>query len=74
MVAILSMAFPIAIVGIMHAKRWRGRILYGVAVGILGVAMLSTYRKSALLAPVTVGLALATSARARRSSSRPWWR
>ncbi len=58
-VAILSMAFPIAIVGIMHAKRWRGRILYGLAVCILGLAMLSTYRKSALLAPVTVGLALA---------------
>jgi O-Antigen ligase len=58
-VAILSMAFPIAIVGIMHAKRWRGRILYGIAVCILGLAMLSTYRKSALLAPVTVGLALA---------------
>ena len=58
-VAILSMAFPIAIVGIMHAKRWRGRILYGIAVCILGLAMLSTYRKSALLAPLTVGLALA---------------
>jgi hypothetical protein len=58
-VAILSMAFPIAIVGIMHAKRWSGRIVYGIAVLILGLAMLSTYRKSALLAPVTVGLALA---------------
>ena len=26
-----SMAFPIAIVGIIHAKRWGGRILYGLA-------------------------------------------
>ena len=58
-VAMLSMALPIAIVRLMHAKRWRDRILYGLAVCILGVAMLATYRKSALLAPLAVGLTVA---------------
>jgi len=58
-VAMLSMALPIALVGIMHANRQRTTILYALAACILLAAALSTYRKSALLAPVSVGLTLA---------------
>jgi hypothetical protein len=57
-VAILSMALPIAIVRFMDAKRVGIRILYALAICIVGLAMLSTLRKSALLAPVSVGLTL----------------
>ena len=58
-VAMLSMALPIALVGIMHTKRWRDRILYGLAACLLMAAAISTYRKSALVAPLSIGLTLA---------------
>jgi hypothetical protein len=58
-VAMLSMALPIALVGIMHAGRWRDRILYGLAACLLMAAAISTYRKSALMAPISIGLTLA---------------
>lgn len=58
-VAILSMALPIAIVGLMDSRAWRGRLLYGVAVCVIGVAMFATFRKSALVAPFAVGLTVA---------------
>jgi O-antigen ligase len=58
-VAILAMALPIAIVGLMQAQRWRSRIIYVVAAGVLVLAMLSTFRKSALLAPLAIGATLA---------------
>jgi hypothetical protein len=58
-VAMLSMALPIAIVGLMQSPRWPRRILYGLAVCLLIGAMLSTYRKSAILAPITACLVLA---------------
>ena len=35
-VAILSMALPIAIVGLMDSRAWRGRFLYGLAVCVIG--------------------------------------
>jgi hypothetical protein len=58
-VAMLSMALPIALIGMMQAKRHRNRILYGLAACILLAAGISTYRKSALLAPLSVILTLA---------------
>jgi putative inorganic carbon (hco3(-)) transporter len=58
-VGMLSMAFPIALVGIVHNKERRARILYGLAACILLAAAISTYRKSALLAPVSVALTIA---------------
>lgn len=58
-VAILSMALPIALVRLLLAKRWRDRVVYGLAVCLLGGAMLATFRKSALVAPLAVGLTLA---------------
>lgn len=58
-VAMLSMALPIAIVGLMQATRTRNRILYGLAICLLVGASLSTYRKSAILAPISACLVLA---------------
>jgi O-antigen ligase len=57
-VAMLTMALPIAFVRIIHARNWRPRILYGLAVCALFAAALATYRKSALIAPVSVILTL----------------
>jgi O-antigen ligase len=58
-VAMLAMAFPIALVRLMQSKEWRWRILYGLAACALIAATFATYRKSALLAPVAVVLTLA---------------
>lgn len=58
-VAMLSMALPIALVRLMDPQRWSRRLLYGIAAGLLLAAMLATYRKSALLAPLSVTLTLA---------------
>jgi hypothetical protein len=58
-VGMLSMALPIALVRIMHSKQASERILCGLSACILLGAMVATYRKSALLAPVTVCLVLA---------------
>ena len=58
-VAMLSMALPIAIVGLMQSTRWRDRVLYGFAICVLVGATLSTYRKSAILAPISACLILA---------------
>jgi hypothetical protein len=58
-VAMLSMALPIAVVRLMHSSRTRERVLCGLAICILLGAMIATYRKSALLAPITVFLIIA---------------
>jgi hypothetical protein len=58
-VAMLTMALPIAIVGILQSRRWRQRILYALALCIIVAATFATYRKSALVAPVAVILTLA---------------
>ena len=58
-VAMLTMALPIALVGLMQSKTRRNRILYGLAACVLVAATVSTYRKSALMAPLSVGLTLA---------------
>ena len=57
--AMLSMGVPIALVGIMQSPRWRGRLLYGLAASILLAGAISTYRKTALVAPVAAILTLA---------------
>ena len=62
-VAMLAMALPIALVSTMQAKDWRGRVLYGFAACMLLAAAFATYRKSALLAPLSV---IATVAYFRR--------
>ena len=58
-VAMLAMALPIALVGMLDATRLRGRILYGIAACLILAAAMSTYRKSAFLAPISVGLTIA---------------
>jgi hypothetical protein len=58
-VAMLSMALPIAIVGLMQSGRRRDRVLYGLAICLLVGATLATYRKSAILAPISACLVLA---------------
>ena len=58
-VGMFTMALPIALVGITDAARWRPRILNGAAAAILLAAAVSTERKSGLLGPLAVILALA---------------
>jgi hypothetical protein len=57
-VGMLSIALPIALVRLMHTTEWRARLLYGLAACVLFGAALSTYRKSALLAPLSACLVL----------------
>lgn len=59
LVAMVSMALPLALVGIVHSKERRARILYGLAACIVLAAAISTDRKSALLAPASVALTIA---------------
>jgi len=58
-VAMLAMALPIALVGLLQAARWRTRILYGLAACLLMAAAVSTNRKSGLIIPLSVGLTIA---------------
>jgi hypothetical protein len=58
-VGMLAMALPIALVGIIHGEDRRKRILYTIAACIILAAAISTYRKSALLAPLAVCLTIA---------------
>jgi O-antigen ligase len=57
-VGMFAMALPIALVGILEARRWRPRLLYGLAGALLIAAVMSTERKSGLLALVAVILTL----------------
>ena len=65
LVTMLSMALPIAVLGIIKSKGRGQYILYGLATGTLMYAMLATDRKSALVAPVAVFLTLAYFRRRR---------
>jgi hypothetical protein len=58
-VAMLSMALPIAFVRLMETKRWRDRVLYGLVICLIFGAALATYRKSAIMAPIAACLVLA---------------
>ncbi len=53
-VAMLAMALPIPLVRITQSKDQRERILYGLAACLLFAAAFATFRKSALLAPLSV--------------------
>jgi hypothetical protein len=57
--SMLSMALPIAIVCFIHARRNWPRVLYGLAACIVFAAGVSTYRKTALIAPLVVLLTIA---------------
>jgi hypothetical protein len=57
--AMAALALPLALVGVMHARCRRNRILYGVASCVLLAAGLATYRKTAFVAPGVVVIMLA---------------
>ncbi|MGZ4181599.1 MAG: O-antigen ligase family protein [Solirubrobacteraceae bacterium] len=57
-VGMFTLALPIALIGVIDAKRWRPRIIYGLATAILMAAAVSTERKSGLLGPLGVVVAL----------------
>jgi hypothetical protein len=63
LIAMLTMAVPIAILGLIKTKVRSRQILYGVSIVILLAAMFATQRKSAFLAP---GAAIVTLAYFRR--------
>jgi hypothetical protein len=56
--AMLAMALPVAVVGVLHAKQWRHRFSYGMATCLIIAAGLSTYRKTSLVAPAIVILTI----------------
>ena len=59
LVLMLSIALPIAVLGILRSKtRWQ-YLLYGLAVVVLLYAMFATGRKSALVAPAVVFVTMA---------------
>jgi O-Antigen ligase len=58
-VAILSMALPIALVGLIRARSLGAKASYTLAACILGAAMISTYRKSAFIAPIAAVVTIA---------------
>ena len=53
-VTMLSIALPVAVVGLLQSERWRRRLVYAIAICVLVTAMFATFRKSALLAPIAV--------------------
>jgi len=55
----LSMAFPIAVLGVIHARHAGAKVVYGIAAAILIVGVLATQRKTGLVAPLAVMLTLA---------------
>jgi O-antigen ligase len=62
-VAMLAMALPIPLVRFTQAERGRDRVLYGLAACLLFAGVFATFRKSGLLAPLSV---IATIAYFRR--------
>ena len=55
----LSLAVPIAVLGLIQARGMTRRVLYGIALCVLMVGVLSTERKTGLVAPVAGVLTLA---------------
>jgi O-antigen ligase len=62
--AMLSMALPIAVVGLINAERRKHQLLYAIAMCILIAATISTYKKAALIG-VAAGVLLITCYRPR---------
>lgn len=57
--SMLSLAVPIALLGVLHARRVSGRIAYGLAGCLLMLGVLGTQRKTGLVAPVAGVLTVA---------------
>ena len=58
LIGMMSIALPIAILGILKSKSFRRKLLYSVAIAVLLAAIFATQRKSAMLAPVAAVAAL----------------
>jgi hypothetical protein len=58
-VAMLALALPIALARLIHPKPGQRRWVYGLVIALLMAAMVSTFRKTGLLAPVSVCLTFA---------------
>jgi len=56
--AVLAMALPYAVMLLIAAKKRSRRILYGLAIGLIMAAAMSTLRKTAVFAPATALLVL----------------
>ncbi len=56
--AMLAMALPIALIGVMHSPRRRDQVLYGIAACIVVAAGLATYKKTAIVAPAIIFIAI----------------
>jgi hypothetical protein len=52
--AMLSMALPIALIGLMTAPRLRHQFWYGLAACLIMAAGLATYKKTAIVAPAII--------------------
>lgn len=56
--AMLSMALPIALIGLMTTPRLRHQFLYGLAACLIMAGGLATYKKTAIVAPAIILVAL----------------
>ncbi len=65
--AMLAMAIPLAIVGLLHAQTRKSRILYGLAACVILAAGLSTDEKTSLVAPL-IGILSVVAFRPRLST------
>jgi hypothetical protein len=52
--AMLSMALPIALIGLMTSPRMRHQFLYGLAACVIMAGGLATYKKTAIVAPAII--------------------
>jgi hypothetical protein len=58
-VAMLAIGLPVALVQLVGSLKTRKRLMYGLAAALMLAAAIATYRKSALIAPLSGILALA---------------
>jgi len=58
-VAMMAMALPIALARLIQSSERRERIKYAVITAIVMAGIVATFRKSAFLAPISVGLTIA---------------
>jgi hypothetical protein len=56
--AILAMALPFGLIGLLQSRERRSRILYAIAVALILTAAISTLRKTAVFAPAAALLVL----------------
>ena len=63
-VAMMAMALPIALARLIGSETTRRRLIYAAITALLMAAMVSTFRKTALIAPVSVCLTFAYFRRA----------